>query len=186
MNELKKYLWSKKIMKIRFLLVCFLGRKRTKYLKKNNVFAEMGENVLYQPIKLPNEPKLIKIHNNIKIAANVTFYTHDVINSVFSKIDDISYQTHGTCIEIFDNVFIGGHSIIVGNVSIGPNAIVGAGSVITQNVPEGSIVSGNPARIIGSFDKLHEKRRKFEGGTSGYDPNLRDDELWELFYAKIK
>ncbi len=37
-----------------------------KYLKQHNVFAELGDNVLYQPIKLPNEPKLIKIHNNVK------------------------------------------------------------------------------------------------------------------------
>ena len=78
----------------------------------------MGNNVLFQPTKLPNEPKLIKIHNNVKIAADVTFYTHDVINSVFSAMDSIEYMTHGSCVEIFDNVFIGGHSIIVGGVSI--------------------------------------------------------------------
>ena len=81
MNELKKYLWQKKMMKIKYILICILGFDRVKYLKQHNVFAELGDNVLYQPIKLPNEPKLIKIHNNVKVAADVTFYTHDVINS---------------------------------------------------------------------------------------------------------
>lgn len=119
----------------------------------------MGENILFQPIKLPNEPKLIKIHNNVKIAADVTFYTHDIINSVFSGIDKEHYQTHGECIEIFDNVFVGGHSIIIGGVTIGPNSIVAAGSVITKDVPSGVIVGGNPARIIGKFDELYAKRR---------------------------
>ena len=91
-------------------------------------------------------------------------------------------HTHGSCIEIYDNVFIGGNSIIVGNVSIGPNAIIGAGSVVTKDVPEGAIVAGNPAKIVDSFSNLYEKRYNLEEGTSGWDPNLRDTELWEQFY----
>lgn len=162
MNELKKYLWQKKMMKIKYILICILGFDRVKYLKQHNVFAELGDNVLYQPIKLPNEPKLIKIHNNVKVAADVTFYTHDVINSVFAIKFWGRYQTHGSCIEIYDNVFIGGNSIIVGNVSIGPNAIIGAGSVVTKDVPEGAIVAGNPAKIVDSFSNLYEKRYNLE------------------------
>lgn len=153
---------------------------RTAYLKKHKVFAEMGTNVLFQPIKLPNEPKLIKLHNNVKITADVTFYTHDVINSIFSIMDDVPYQTHGSCIEIFDNILVGGHSVIVGNVSIGPNAIVGAGSVVIYNVPEGCIVVGNPARIIGKFEELHEKRKN-EAGTINLDSELRSGDLRESF-----
>lgn len=50
-----------------------------------------------------------------------------------------------------DNVIIGANVIISPNVRIDPNAIVGAGSVITKNVPEGKIVAGNPAKIIGNY-----------------------------------
>lgn len=162
-------------------VACILGG-RTEYLKSHNIFAEMGENVLFQPIKLPNEPRLIKIHNNVKIAADVTFYTHDIINSVFSGIDKEHYQTHGECVEILDNVFVGGHSIIIGGVTIGPNSIVAAGSVVTKDIPSGVIVGGNPARIIGKFDELYAKRRSHEMGTCGLDPNVRADELWKEFY----
>ena len=35
-------------------------------------------------------------------------------------------------------------------VTIGANALVGAGSVVTKDVPEGAIVVGNPARIVGT------------------------------------
>lgn len=43
---------------------------------------------------------------------------------------------------------LGSGATILGNVVIGENAIVGAGSVVTKNVPAGTIVAGNPARIL--------------------------------------
>lgn len=46
-------------------------------------------------------------------------------------------------------------------VKIGPNAIVAANSVVTKNVPEGAVVGGNPARIIGSYDVIMKKRAEF-------------------------
>lgn len=42
---------------------------------------------------------------------------------------------------------IGGGSVILPGVTIGENAIVGAGSVVTDDVPAGATVFGNPARI---------------------------------------
>jgi acetyltransferase-like isoleucine patch superfamily enzyme len=43
---------------------------------------------------------------------------------------------------------IGSGSTILANVTIGEKAIVGAGSVVTKDVPPGSIVAGNPAKIL--------------------------------------
>ena len=45
---------------------------------------------------------------------------------------------------------IGGGSILLPGVTIGANAFVGAGSVVTKDVPEGAVVVGNPARIVGT------------------------------------
>ena len=172
-------------LKIRYLLVCFIGGGyKTRWLKKNDIFGEMGTDVLFQPKTLPNEPELIKLHNNVRIAADVTFYTHDVINNLLLKtMDKEDYIPHRSCVEIFDNVFIGGHSIIIGDVSIGPNAIVAAGSVVTKNVPEGTIVGGNPAKVIGNFEDLHEKRKQERGSVSDIKSA---DEIWEEFYKKKK
>ncbi len=47
---------------------------------------------------------------------------------------------------------IGSGATILANVTIGEDAIVGAGSVVTTDVPPGTIVAGNPARVLRSID----------------------------------
>lgn len=74
------------------------------------------------------------------------------------------------CIEIMDNVFIGSNCLILYNTRIGPNALVGAGSVITKDVPPNSIVSGVPAKVIGSFDKYYLKRLNERPYPDGMKP----------------
>ena len=49
---------------------------------------------------------------------------------------------------------IGANSTILPGVVIGANALVGAGSVVVDDVPEGMVVVGNPARIIRRVDEL--------------------------------
>lgn len=137
--------------------------KRTKYLKNKAIFAGFGENCRWGSRHLPAEPYLVKIHNNVLVAANVTFCTHDIIDSCFIGCPQYAAEkdkfrfSMGT-IEVFDNVMIGANSTLLYNIKVGPNAIIGAGSVVTKDVPEGSIVAGNPAKVIGSFDELARKR----------------------------
>ena len=182
---LKKNARKAKYLKIKFMLVSiFNAKNKTRYLKKNKVFAEMGENVLFQPMKLPNNPDLIKIHNNVKIAADVTFYEHDVINQMLSIMDDTQYMVHHSCIEIFDNVFIGGNSVIIGNCKIGPNAVIGAGSVVTKDVPPGTIVAGNPATVVGKFEDLHNRRKKEMQKDGDSKMHISHEELWKEFDKK--
>jgi acetyltransferase-like isoleucine patch superfamily enzyme len=45
---------------------------------------------------------------------------------------------------------IGTGATLLGGIEVGAGAIVGAGAVVTKSVPAGSIVAGNPARIIES------------------------------------
>ena len=51
-------------------------------------------------------------------------------------------------INIGKNVWIGESVAILAGVSIGDNAIIGANSVIAKDIPENSIVLGNPAKIL--------------------------------------
>ncbi|KOS06365.1 hypothetical protein AM493_10240 [Flavobacterium akiainvivens] len=49
------------------------------------------------------------------------------------------------CPKIGDNVEIGGHTVIIGDVLIGNNVTIGAGSIVTKSIPDNSIAYGNPA-----------------------------------------
>mgnify|MGYP000852419970 FL=1 len=49
---------------------------------------------------------------------------------------------------IGDNVWIGAGSVIIGNIHIGNNVLIAPNSYVNFNVPDDSVVHGNPARII--------------------------------------
>tara|TARA_R110002110_G_scaffold61225_6_gene172130 strand:+ start:31527 stop:31835 length:309 start_codon:yes stop_codon:yes gene_type:complete len=51
-------------------------------------------------------------------------------------------------IQIGDNIFIGKGALILPGVTVGNNCIVGANAVVTKSFPEGSIIAGNPARVV--------------------------------------
>lgn len=85
------------------------------------------------------------------ISKNVLFLNHDYsitcgLNSLGRNVTHDAYFLKS--IYIGDNVFIGANSILLPGVHIGANSIIGAGSVVRGNIPDNSIVQGNPAQII--------------------------------------
>ena len=165
-----KISWKKKLYIMFKLSKTNNGIKKAQYLKKLNTFKKFGDNNFWYSRIVPADMELISIHNNVNIATDVYFCTHDVLNNLFNndqRIVDKYFPLGGTFkrysgeIEIYDNVFIGAKSTIMYGVKIGPNAIVAANSVVTKDVPEGVVVGGNPARIIGKYDDVAEKRYLF-------------------------
>lgn len=55
--------------------------------------------------------------------------------------------------EVGEDAFVGEGAIIIGGITIGSGAYVAAGSIVTKSVPEGALVAGNPARIVGKAPK---------------------------------
>ena len=141
------------------LLIRVEGYGRAKYIKKHNLFGSIGDDVYFHLWKLPGDPKRIYIGNNVKIASEVLFVNHDIVNAVFNcKNNTDKYEYFVGDIRIGDNVMIGSRTVILPNIKIGSNVIVGAGSVVTKDIPDGYIVAGNPAKKIGEFEELERRR----------------------------
>lgn len=70
------------------------------------------------------------------------------------------YRYWGT-IDVGNNVFIGAKAILLPNITIGNNVIIAAGSLINSDIPDGVVVAGIPAKIIGEVENMKEKRRLY-------------------------
>jgi len=77
----------------------------------------------------------------------ITDNDHHVVGAGLSQ-PGIAPVRHGP-VEIGEEVFVGARALILKGVQIGPRAVVGAGAVVTRSVPAGTIVAGNPARVVG-------------------------------------
>jgi serine acetyltransferase len=67
------------------------------------------------------------------------------------------------------------------NVRIEENSIIAAGSIVTKDVKAGTVVGGNPAKVIGDFDTVMKKRALESENTQDVNRLLRVDSEWEKF-----
>jgi acetyltransferase-like isoleucine patch superfamily enzyme len=97
----------------------------------------------------------IKIGKNC-VLVNCTILGHDASTNHALGISKSITQP----VVIEDDCFIGQGAIILMGVTVGQGSVVGAGSVVTSNVPPGTVVAGNPAEVISTFDSLVERRKR--------------------------
>jgi acetyltransferase-like isoleucine patch superfamily enzyme len=124
--------------------------------------AEIGDGtIIYRHVRFGSEPWLVKVGRGTWLTVGVEFVTHDgsisVIRNGNFEIDPNQPINRYGPIEVGDNCFIGLHSIIMPGVKIGNDCIVAAGSVVSRDVPDGTIVAGNPARPLGSVADFAKK-----------------------------
>lgn len=162
--------------------------RRTNYLKKHNILADIGDDCVWVPWLIPLYPKMIKLHNNVHIHKTAKLVPHDVVNGFLKKArpdeDFGSYERLG-CIEIMDNVYVSMNVIILPDVRIGKNCIITAGSVVSSDIPDNSIVAGNPAKVIGRFDAYVATRKLIKNQSVAFRNQELPDEIaekkWEEF-----
>lgn len=81
-------------------------------------------------------------------------------------------------IKIGRNVFIGMNTILLGGIELGDNCIVGAGSIVTKSFREpGSIIAGNPAKIIGNAEDLCMKNGAKAFNFRGMSASMKKQEI---------
>jgi acetyltransferase-like isoleucine patch superfamily enzyme len=89
----------------------------------------------------------VRIGNGVRIAGLASIYG---FNHSFGRTDiPIHAQGHTEKgVVINDGCWIGANVLVVDGVNIGAHCVVAGGAVVTQDVPEYSVIGGNPARIL--------------------------------------
>lgn len=108
----------------------------------------LGENSYFNSGYIStNENSKVKIGNWCAIGYNVTILaiTHDT--GIPTGIENQRPVKSGDVI-IEDGVWIGNNVIITPGVHIGKMAVIGGNSVVTKDLPEYTVCSGNPCKVL--------------------------------------
>jgi|SRR3990170_3462264 len=91
----------------------------------------------------------VHIEDNAFIGHGVMF-TNDLFPRATNSDGSVQTEADWKVIEtrVKKGASIGSNATILCGITIGENALVGAGAVVTKNVAPGTIVAGNPARVI--------------------------------------
>lgn len=164
-------------------LLNFVRRKiwsTEKYARYQGV--RIGVNCDIKDVSFGAEPYLVKIGNYVQITSGTKIFTHGgawVFRKQHPKLDYFGK------VEIKNNVYIGNNCLIMPGVTIGNDVIVGAGSVVTKSIPDGKVVAGNPARIIGNTSDLLDRILPFNLSTKGMSYQKKKSYLSSLNDSKF-
>jgi acetyltransferase-like isoleucine patch superfamily enzyme len=110
--------------------------------------------------------KQIVLESDVLLAPSVLLMDH---NHEYSDPTRPIYEqgvTAGGRIVIGKNCWLGAGSAILcahGELALGQNCVVGARSVVTRSFPAFSVIAGNPAKLIKTYDQRERKWVKVSG-----------------------
>ncbi len=93
----------------------------------------------------------VEIGNDVLLAQNIVLsgqnHGYEDISKSIREQKSITKK-----ITIKDRAWIGANAVVVAGITIGTHSIVAAGSVVTKDVPDFTIVGGNPAKILKQYN----------------------------------
>jgi acetyltransferase-like isoleucine patch superfamily enzyme len=131
------------------------GAEFADFVRRHGGLRAVGKHCSILPSTIFTDPHLVKLGDNVHFST-CTLICHDGSIAMLNRAYNTQLDAVGK-IEIKDNCFIGYGAIVLAGVTIGPNAVVAAGAVVTKDVPEGTVVGGVPAHVIGTTEDLVKK-----------------------------
>jgi acetyltransferase-like isoleucine patch superfamily enzyme len=130
------------------------------YLREHGGFYHLGEGCTISPDARILDPAYTWIGNRVCIAT-CTLICHDGAVEILNQRYGVRIDRVAPII-LHDDVFVGEAAIILPGVTVGAGSIVGAGAVVRQSVAAGSVVLGNPAKVVA---KVEDVVRLWEADT---------------------
>lgn len=90
----------------------------------------------------------LALHEQIVIGNRVVINTGVQLLTASHDTADPGWRMFAKPIIIEDFAWVATNAILLPGVRIGKGAVVGAGAVVSRNVPDFSVVSGNPAKVV--------------------------------------
>ncbi len=112
-----------------------------------NAQVHIGDDAALSGCSITAEER-ITIGNRVMIGAGVLIMDSDA-HSLNPWKRFAGGRGRTTPVVIDDDVFVGARAIVLKGVHVGKGAVIGAGAVVVKDVPDYTIVGGNPARPIG-------------------------------------
>ncbi len=106
--------------------------------------VEMGEHCTLNPFTVARGTIRMGVGVRVGAHASLLGFNHSTDPDRPVRQQPISVKG----ITIGDDVWIGSNAVVLDGVTIGDHAVIGAGAIVTKDVPQWTIVAGNPARPI--------------------------------------
>ena len=132
------YYWRKLKNNPNALSKIYYKYKLHKLCNRTNIEIPLSVNIDSGVLMI--HPYNITINSQATIGKNFTILKGATIGNIKSG------KKIGTP-KIGDNVYVGLNAVVVGNITIGNNVLIAANSFVNFDVPDNSIVIGNPGQI---------------------------------------
>jgi acetyltransferase-like isoleucine patch superfamily enzyme len=139
------------------------GRQWANQLREKGEVYHIGEGCSILPSTKIIDPYLTWIGNRVCLG-NCTLLGHDGAIEMLNQKFGLKLDRVGPVI-IEDDVFVGEGAIVLPGTTIGAGSIIGAGTVVRNSVPPGSVVMGNPGKVVA---KTEDIVRFWEADTLAY------------------